>query len=80
MEAKKIWFDNEFIFVETTDRKIGKMPLEWFPRLKNSKIEELEKYELWADNTWIHWETIGEDLSVEGFFSFNKDLKLTTIK
>jgi hypothetical protein len=75
MEAKKIWFDNEFIFVETNDNRIGKMPLEWFPRLKNSTIEELEAYELWADNSWIHWESIGEDLSVEGFFSFNKDLQ-----
>ena len=46
------------------------MPLPWFPRLLNANKEELDKFELWADNTWIHWEGISEDLSVEGFFCF----------
>ena len=73
MQAKKIWFDVAHIYVETTDNKIGKMPLAWFPRLQNANKEELDKFELWADNTWIHWEDIGEDLSVEGFFTFKKE-------
>ena len=77
MEAKKIWFDKEFIFVETTDNKTGKMPLEWFPRLKKATIKQLEEFELWSDNSWIHWEVLGEDLSVEGFFKYRKDLQYT---
>lgn len=77
MEAKKIWFDKEFIYVETTDNKTGKMPLAWFPRLKNATIKHLEQFELWSDNSWIHWEVLGEDLSVEGFFKFRKDLQST---
>lgn len=47
------------------------MPLEWFPRLREATIKELENYELWSDGEWIHWEQLGEDLSVEGFFSFD---------
>ena len=77
MKAKKIWFDNEFIFVETTEKKTAKMPLKWFPRLQKATIDQLEQYELWSENSWIHWETLGEDLSVEGFFTFNKDLHST---
>ena len=73
MEAKKIWFDKEYIYLETTDNKLGKMPLAWFPRLLNATEEDLHKFELWADNSWIHWEAIGEDLSVEVFFTFNKE-------
>lgn len=76
MKAKKIWFDQEFIFVETTANKTGKMPLEWFKRLQNATLPELEQYELWNDNSWIHWEKLGEDLSVEGFFTFDKNLKI----
>jgi len=53
------------------------MPLEWFPRLKNATITQLEQFELWSDNSWIHWEVLGEDLSVEGFFKFRKDLQST---
>ncbi len=73
MEAKKIWFDDTFIYVETRENKIGKMPLVWFPRLQNASSEDLLKFELWADGAWIHWEDLGEDLSVEGFFTFKKD-------
>ena len=74
MEAKKIWFDKENIFVETTNNKIGKMPLKWFPKLLNAENSELLNFELWSDNSWIHWENLGEDLSVEGFISFKKEL------
>lgn len=77
MEAKKIWFDNEFIFVETTESKIGKMPLKWFPHLRNATLNQLEQFELWSDNSWIHWEVLGEDLSVDGFFTFKKELQST---
>jgi Protein of unknown function (DUF2442) len=75
MEAKKVWFDATFIYVETKENNIGKMPLEWFPRLQKATISDLEKFELWADGSWIHWEEIGEDLSVEGFFTFKKELQ-----
>jgi hypothetical protein len=77
MEAKKIWFDKEFIFVETTESKIGKMPLKWFPHLRNATLNQLEQFELWSDNSWIHWEVLGEDLSVDGFFTFKKELQST---
>ena len=73
MKANKIWFDENFIYVETTENKQGKMPLAWFPRLQKATSEDLQKFELWAEGSWIHWEDIGEDLSVEGFFTFKKD-------
>ena len=42
MKAKKIWFDKDFIYVETTENKTGKMPLKWFKRLENAKKEALK--------------------------------------
>ena len=71
MQVQKIWFDKQYIFVETNENKIGKMPLNWFPNLLNATENQLQQYELWANNTWIHWENLKEDLSVDGFFSFN---------
>ena len=73
MHARKIWFDEAFIYVETTEGKIGKMPLSWFPKLQQASASLQQSFELWADGSWIHWEQIGEDLSVEGFFNFNKN-------
>jgi Protein of unknown function (DUF2442) len=51
MKAEKIWFDESFIYVLTNEQTTGKMPLEWFPRLKNATLEDLQKFELWADGT-----------------------------
>ena len=64
MKAKKIWFDKDFIYVETTENKTGKMPLKWFKRLENAKKEVLELFELWDEGSCIHWELLGEDLSI----------------
>ena len=75
MKAKKIWFDKDFIYVETTENKTGKMPLKWFKRLENAKTEALEQFELWDEGSWNQWEILGEDLSVEGFFTFSKELQ-----
>ncbi len=73
MEAKKIWFDELNIYVETNENKIANMPLAWFPRLSNASQADRNKFELWAGNSWIHWEDLGEDLSVDGFFTFKKE-------
>lgn len=72
MEAEKIWFDHSYIYLETKNKRKGKMPLDWFPKLKKAELSDLEKYELWAENSWIHWEKLGEDLSVDGFFTYKK--------
>lgn len=73
MKAIKVWFDDEFIHVETHEHQLGKMPLKWFPSFENKTLEEKQEYELWDNGKWIHWEKIGEDLSVEGFFTFDKN-------
>ncbi len=73
MKALRVWFDDNFIFVETEEHLIGKMPLKWFPSFTNKTLKEKEEFELWDEGSWIHWEKIGEDLSVEGFFTFDKE-------
>lgn len=70
MKAKKIWFDLNSIWVETSTNQVGKMPLQAFKKLANATEKQLLAFELWNDGDWIHWEEIGEDLSVDGFFTF----------
>lgn len=76
MKAKKIWFDNQSIWVETTNNQIGNLPLQAFKKLANATESQLLNFELWNDNQWIHWEEIGEDLSVSGFFTFKNHEKI----
>jgi hypothetical protein len=69
-DLNKLWFSDDRIFIETMHGAVKSMPLEWFPRLKNATHAEREDYELTAMG--IHWEAIDEDLSFEGFFTYNK--------
>ena len=38
-----------------------------YPNLKTASKDELNKYELIADGTGIHWPSLDEDLSLKGF-------------
>jgi hypothetical protein len=67
MEAKRIWFDVFNIYADSDEGKTGSMPLNWFSRLSNAKKSELNEDELWADNSWIHWEKLGEDCPLKAF-------------
>ncbi|MFN0255336.1 DUF2442 domain-containing protein [Pedobacter ureilyticus] len=71
MENKiKIWFDESQIFIKTILGEQKSMPLKWFPKLLNASREEREDYSI--SPFGIHWESIDEDLSFEGFNSFSK--------
>ncbi|MDO5523496.1 MAG: DUF2442 domain-containing protein [Bacteroidia bacterium] len=69
-DLKKLWFTDERIFIETTNEAVKSLLLEDFPRLKNASAEEREDYRL--SPSGIHWESIDEDLSFDGFFTYNR--------
>jgi len=73
LKIEKVWFDNESIFIQTNNGTQKSHPLVWFPELYNATKEQREKFEIgkWGDD--IHWEELNEDLSLEGFFTYNKD-------
>ena len=65
-KAKKVWFDNENMWLELTDGRQLSVPLAYFPRLLHAAPEQLQKYEMSGGGTGIHWEEIDEDISVSG--------------
>ncbi len=66
-KIEKVWFDETRIFVELTDKTVIGAPVAWYPNLKKGTPEQWRKYELWGDGSWLHWEDLNEDLSLEGF-------------
>lgn len=66
-QAKKVWFANDNIYVELTNGKKSKLPLQQFKRLANASPDELANFEIIGGYS-IHWPTLDEDLSIEGFF------------
>jgi hypothetical protein len=70
--VSKVWLDNHFIYIQTDKGIVKNHPLEWFPKLLNATKEQREGFTL--SPFGIHWDSLDEDLSFEGFFSFNKSV------
>jgi len=62
--ARRIWFDDDNLWVALADgRQIG-VPLAYFPRLGQATSEQRAKYEMSGGGTGLHWDEIDEDISV----------------
>ena len=68
--VEKIWFKDNMIFVELNDKRVIGTPISWYPNLSKGSENQLLKFELWENGKWIHWEELDEDLSAEGFLTF----------
>ncbi|WP_178793444.1 DUF2442 domain-containing protein [Bacteroidaceae bacterium] len=65
MVAKKVWFEDDKIFIETDDGRTLWQSVLYYQRLRNATKEQRNNYELGAFG--IHWEDIDEDVSYESF-------------
>lgn len=65
MKAKKVWFENDRIYIETDDGRTLWQSVLYYSRLKNATDKQRKGYELGAFG--IHWEEIDEDVSYESF-------------
>jgi hypothetical protein len=64
--ALKVKVNEGMLEVFLTDGRIVSVPLEWFPKLRKARKEELERWSLIGNGIGIHWDDLDEDLSVEG--------------
>ena len=61
-----ISFDREMLQVFLSDGREIRVPLEWFPRLRDASPEERLHWRLIGKGIGIHWPGLDEDLSLEG--------------
>lgn len=66
LSPKKIWFDEDFVWVGLNDGRVIGAPLAWFPRLLNASPEQRENWQLIGVGEGIHWPDIDEDISIRG--------------
>ncbi len=67
-DIKKIGFTAKSIYIETQDGVKKSLAFKYFPRLQQATPKQRANYTLSAFG--IHWEELNEDLSFEGFFTF----------
>lgn len=55
--------------VDLSDGRTLSVPLAWYPRLLHATAEERKDWRLIGKGRGIHWESIDEDVSVEGLLA-----------
>lgn len=73
-QAKRVWCDEDNLWVELTDGRQLATPLTYFPRLLNATATQRNQFELSGGGSGIHWNQIDEDISVPGLLAGIGDL------
>lgn len=64
--ATEVWFKDLQMIVRLDDGREIAVPIDWFPRLRDATEKERNDWRLIGGGEGIHWETIDEDILVEG--------------
>ena len=67
--ARRIWFDDDNLWVELMDSRQLGVPLAYFPRLLKASSEQRSRYEMSGGGTGLHWDDLDEDISVPGLLA-----------
>ena len=64
--AQEVWFDKDNLWVLLTDGRQISVPLTYFPKLLHASEKERNDFIISGGGIGIHWESIDEDILVEG--------------
>ena len=65
--AIEVYKELDRMLINLNTSAILRQKISSHPKLKTASIEVLNKYEIIADGTGIHWPSLDEDLSLKGF-------------
>lgn len=66
---KQVQITEDTLTVELDDGRTLSVPMAWYPRLQHATPEEKENWRLIGGGQGIHWESIDEDISVQGIIA-----------
>ena len=67
--AETVTVTDDSLTVELSDGRSLSVPLAWFPRLVHATPTERKNWRLIGRGQGIHWNTLDEDISVEGLLA-----------
>lgn len=79
MKISKIWFDEANIYIVTDSGHTIGNPIGWFARLQKATPEQRLQFEIGPLGDSVHWQALDEDLSLESFFDFKRELNYAKI-
>ena len=72
ISATSVKFDSDAMWLELSDGRSLGVPLAWFPKLLHASEAEREHVEI--SRRGLHWETLDEDISIEGLLAGKGDV------
>ena len=67
--AHSVRVTDDTLTVDLDDGRTVAVPTAWYPRLVHASKEERDNWRLIGKGSGIHWESIDEDISVEGLLA-----------
>lgn len=71
----EVLFDSDMMRIRLLDGRELSIPIMWFPKLRDARPEQREKWRLIGRGIGIHWEELDEDISVESLLKLNLEGK-----
>ncbi|HEX2764407.1 MAG TPA: DUF2442 domain-containing protein [Allosphingosinicella sp.] len=75
VQATKVEFDDNQMWVHLDDGRVMGVPLAWYPRLLQGSAKE--RAEVWITPTGLHWDALDEDISIAGILAGRGDMART---
>ncbi|UUL81832.1 MULTISPECIES: DUF2442 domain-containing protein [Sphingomonas] len=72
VQATKVEFDDDQMWVHLSDGRTLGVPLAWYPRLLNALPADRAK--AWISPSGLHWDEIDEDISIAGLLAGRGDM------
>jgi len=69
VKATDLEFTEDALKVFLEDGREITVPIEWFPKLRNASPKERNNWRFIGNGVGIHWESLDEDISVQGLLS-----------
>lgn len=66
---KNVWFENERIYMLSSEDKVYSRPLEAFPILKEATEAERNAYSIEMRGTALRWKQLDEDVHISSFYT-----------
>lgn len=68
-QAQSVRVTTDTLHVDLSDGRTISVPVAWYPRLAHATLEERKEWRVISRGRGIHWESIDEDISVEGLLA-----------
>lgn len=67
--AENVTVTEDTLSVDLSDGRTIAVPLAWFPRLLHATDDERNNWRLIGKGHGVHWESLDEDINVEGLLA-----------